>query len=245
MVKEKKEDGTTSSFHYKNHNPKDTTEEALDRIKAYWIESGLERLDEDGNEVPEFAEALKRWTHCEWCDRDRKIEEMCRRATEHQEEERKKKAEAKLREEEERREYDRISRIPKPHTCELCNITLECPDSVWREHLESVGHRRRQHHCPECKIFCENNSKLEAHRMTLKHRTNTGELKDEKYCDVCKVRCRSQTEWDNHTETTKHRKATGEIETGYHCEPCGFHSKTKSSFADHCRTKKHEKNTAV
>jgi len=244
MVKEK-EDGTTSSFHYKNHNHLDTAEEALERIKAYWVASGLERLDEDGNEIPEFVSALKRWMNCEHCDHGRKMDEMCRRATEHQEEERKKKAEARAREEAERNERDRIARIPKPHTCELCNLTLDCTDYQWREHLESVGHRRRKHYCPECKIFCDNNSKLEVHRTTLKHRTNTGEIKDEKYCEPCKVRCRTQTEWDNHTETTKHRKAIGEIETGFHCQPCGFHSSLKSRYTEHCRTKKHENRTAV
>ena len=244
MGKEK-EDGTTSSFHYKNHNHLDTAEEALERIKEYWVASGLERLDEDGNEVPEFVSALKRWTNCEHCEHERKMDEMCRRATEHQEEERKKKVEAKLKEEADRNERDRIARIPKPHTCDLCNLTLECADSVWRDHLESVEHRRRKHHCPECKIFCENKSKLEAHRITLKHRTNTGEITDEKYCETCKVKCRTRTEWDNHLDTTKHRKKTGEIETGFHCEPCGFHTDRKSLFDAHCGTKKHEKRTTV
>jgi hypothetical protein len=244
MVKEK-EDGTTSSFHYKNHKHTDTPEESLERIRAYWVASGLERLDEDGNEVPEFAEALKRWTNCEWCDHDRKSDERDRKFQEWYEEEKVKKAEAKRKAEEERREYDRIARIPKPHTCDLCNLTLECSDSVWRQHLESVEHRKRKHHCPECKIFCENKSKLEAHRMTLKHRTNTGELKDDKYCEVCKIRCRTRTEWDNHLETTKHRKKTGEIETGFHCQPCGFHTDRQSLYDAHCGTKKHGKNTAV
>jgi len=244
MVKEK-EDGTTSSFHYKHHCHTDTAEEALERIKAYWVASGLERLDEDGNEVPEFAEALKRWMNCEWCDHDRKSDERARKFQEWYEEEKARKAEAKRKEEEQRREYDRIARIPKPHNCELCNLTLECADSVWRDHLESVEHRRRKHHCPECKVFCENKSKLEAHKMTLKHRTNTGEITDDKYCETCKIRCRTRTEWDNHLETTKHRKKTGEIETGFHCEPCGFHTDRQSLYDAHCGTKKHEKRTAV
>lgn len=243
MRREKEQ--TSSSFHYKNHDHKDTVEEALERIKTYWVASGLERLDENGTEVPEFAEAVQRWTNCEHCVHDRKMDEQDRRYQVWLEEENRKKAEARALEEEERKERDRIARIPKSHTCELCKLTLECTDYQWRQHLESVGHQRRKHHCPECRIFCENKSKLEAHRMTLKHRTNTGELKDEKYCETCKVRCRSQTEWDNHTETTKHRKATGEIQTGFHCEPCSFHSKTKSSFTDHCKTNKHQKNTAV
>ena len=243
MGRDKDEEGTTSSFHYRHHDHLDTPELLLERIRAYWVTSGLDRLDENGNEVPEFASALKRWTNCEHCDHERKSDEMCRRATEHHEEERKKKAEARAREEAERREYDRIARIPKPHTCDLCHLTLECADSVWREHLESVEHRRRKHHCPECKIFCENKSKLEAHKMTLKHRTNTGEIKDDKFCEVCKIKCRTRTEWDNHLETTKHRKKTGEIETGFHCQPCGFHCDRKSLYDAHCGTKKHEKRT--
>ena len=240
-----KESSTSPSFHYKNHCHTDTPDLALAKIKAHWAEMGTDTVDEDGNEVPEFADAYQRWINCDLCEHDRKMEEQDRKFQVWQEEERVRKAEAKLKAEEDRREYDRLARIPKPHTCDLCNLTMECADSVWRDHLESVEHRRRRHHCPECKIFCENKSKLEAHKMTLKHRTNTGELKDEKYCETCKVRCRTRTEWDNHLETTKHRKKTGEIETGFHCQPCGFHSETKSAYTNHCKTKKHETKTAV
>lgn len=238
-------ESTSPSFHYKNHCHTDTPEKVLERVKAHWAEMGTDTVDEGGNEVPEFADAVQRWINCDLCEHERKSEERDRKFQEWYEEEKARKAEAKLKAEEERREYDRLARIPKTHTCDLCNLTMECADSVWREHLDSVGHRRRKHHCPECNIFCENNSKLEAHKMTLKHRTNTGELKDDKYCETCKIRCRTRTEWDNHLETTKHRKKTGEIETGFHCEPCGFHCDRQSLFNSHCGTKKHEKRTAV
>lgn len=125
--------------------------------------------------------------------------------------------------------------------CGWCNYKTK---SEWEINLHHTTPEHMIHfkhlYCKTCDKQCWNESALEEHYKTSKHKKLANISME---CEHCKYTTSSNQLMSQHNMTQKHINAVnGVTKLEFHCETCDYHAKFKSDYESHLLTKKHQNN---
>lgn len=108
------------------------------------------------------------------------------------------------------------------------------------------------YYCALCKTSCQQQSDLDEHFATAKHKRKMDELAlQETYryeCKPCAYRTNKSSSWSDHLKSARHKKKVPsddvqlKSEMRYYCEACDYGTDVQNTWKVHCKSDRHRRN---